>query len=203
MENIPARSCRQFNKQSQGKAAVHAGGGDGYRGIWRDDPSIRPGSASRLKDRADERGSARRQPEHARRRYERLIPSRRLRIAPGWNRNAPGSVIVVTLVIAAMSFYLIALVVWMALNYRTSTTAPARAGARRSGFARPDEIQRSLSSARERFFVPGAGPCRRRSQASRWFRSGPAAMPSSPTRARQWRWNIARPIWPPSERSGR
>jgi biopolymer transport protein ExbB len=40
-------------------------------------------------------------------------------------RNAPGSVIVVTLVIAAMSFYLIALVVWMALNYRTSATAPA------------------------------------------------------------------------------
>ena len=43
----------------------------------------------------------------------------------GGIRNAPGSVIVVTLVIAAMSFYLIALVVWMALNYRTSATAPA------------------------------------------------------------------------------
>lgn len=39
--------------------------------------------------------------------------------------NASGPVVVVTLVIAAMSFYLIALVVWMALNYRTSTTAPA------------------------------------------------------------------------------
>jgi biopolymer transport protein ExbB len=38
--------------------------------------------------------------------------------------NASGSVVVVTLVIAAMSFYLIALVVWMALNYRSSTTAP-------------------------------------------------------------------------------
>jgi biopolymer transport protein ExbB len=39
--------------------------------------------------------------------------------------KAPGAVVVVTLVIAAMSFYLIALVVWMALNYRTSTAIPA------------------------------------------------------------------------------
>ena len=38
--------------------------------------------------------------------------------------NASGPVVVVTLVIAAMSFYLIALVVWMALNYRSSTTVP-------------------------------------------------------------------------------
>src|SRR6516162_4424925 len=38
--------------------------------------------------------------------------------------NAPGPVVVVTLVIGAMSFYLIALVVWMALNYRSSTTVP-------------------------------------------------------------------------------
>ncbi len=39
--------------------------------------------------------------------------------------KAPGAVIVVTLVIATMSFYLIALVVWMFLNYRTSTAIPA------------------------------------------------------------------------------
>ena len=39
--------------------------------------------------------------------------------------NASGPVIVVTLVIATMSFYLIALVVWMALNYRTTTAIPA------------------------------------------------------------------------------
>jgi biopolymer transport protein ExbB len=39
--------------------------------------------------------------------------------------NAPAAVVVVTLVIATMSFYLIALVVWMALNYRTSTAIPA------------------------------------------------------------------------------
>jgi biopolymer transport protein ExbB len=38
--------------------------------------------------------------------------------------NASGPVVVVTLVIATMSFYLIALVVWMALNYRTSTAIP-------------------------------------------------------------------------------
>ena len=43
--------------------------------------------------------------------------------------NAPGPVVVVTLVIAAMSFYLMALVVWMALNYRSSTTAAERLGA--------------------------------------------------------------------------
>ena len=39
--------------------------------------------------------------------------------------NASGPVVVVTLVIAVMSFYLMALVVWMALNYRTSTAVPA------------------------------------------------------------------------------
>ena len=39
--------------------------------------------------------------------------------------RAPGAVVVVTLVIATMSFYLIALVVWMFLNYRTSTAIPA------------------------------------------------------------------------------
>jgi biopolymer transport protein ExbB len=38
--------------------------------------------------------------------------------------NASGPVVVVTLVIATMSFYLIALVVWMALNYRTSRNVP-------------------------------------------------------------------------------
>jgi biopolymer transport protein ExbB len=39
--------------------------------------------------------------------------------------NASGPVVVVTLVIATMSFYLIALVVWMALNYRAATAMPA------------------------------------------------------------------------------
>ena len=39
--------------------------------------------------------------------------------------KASGPVVVVTLIIAAMSFYLIALVAWMALNYRTATTMPA------------------------------------------------------------------------------
>jgi biopolymer transport protein ExbB len=39
--------------------------------------------------------------------------------------NASGPVVVVTLVIATMSFYLIALVVWMALNYRASTAIPS------------------------------------------------------------------------------
>jgi biopolymer transport protein ExbB len=38
--------------------------------------------------------------------------------------NAPVPVIVVTIVIVAMSFYLFALVVWMALNFRTSTAIP-------------------------------------------------------------------------------
>jgi biopolymer transport protein ExbB len=40
--------------------------------------------------------------------------------------RASGPVVVVTLVIASMSFYLIALVVWMALNYRTVTAIPPR-----------------------------------------------------------------------------
>jgi biopolymer transport protein ExbB len=40
--------------------------------------------------------------------------------------RASGPVFVVTLVIAAMSFYLIALVVWMALRYRTPVAVPSR-----------------------------------------------------------------------------
>jgi biopolymer transport protein ExbB len=43
---------------------------------------------------------------------------------PGWISHASGPVVIVALVIAAMSFYLIALVVWMALNYRTPTAVP-------------------------------------------------------------------------------
>jgi len=38
--------------------------------------------------------------------------------------HASAPVVIVTLVVTAMSFYLIALVVWMALNYRTSTMVP-------------------------------------------------------------------------------
>jgi biopolymer transport protein ExbB len=38
--------------------------------------------------------------------------------------QASGPVVVVTIVIAAMSFYLIALVVWMALHYRTQAAVP-------------------------------------------------------------------------------
>jgi biopolymer transport protein ExbB len=38
--------------------------------------------------------------------------------------HASAPVVIVTLVIAAMSFYLIALVVWMALNFRTPTAVP-------------------------------------------------------------------------------
>jgi biopolymer transport protein ExbB len=42
----------------------------------------------------------------------------------GWISHVSGPVVIVALVIAAMSFYLIALVVWMALNYRTPTAVP-------------------------------------------------------------------------------
>ena len=38
--------------------------------------------------------------------------------------EASGPVVIVTIVIAVMSFYLIALVVWMALHYRTTTALP-------------------------------------------------------------------------------
>jgi biopolymer transport protein ExbB len=38
--------------------------------------------------------------------------------------HASAPIVIVTLVIAAMSFYLIALVVWMALNFRTPTAVP-------------------------------------------------------------------------------
>jgi biopolymer transport protein ExbB len=44
---------------------------------------------------------------------------------PGVIAHASAPVVIVTLVIASMSFYLIALVVWMALHYRTSATIPA------------------------------------------------------------------------------
>jgi len=42
----------------------------------------------------------------------------------GWIAHASGPVVLVTLVITAMSFYLIALVVWMALHYRPSAMVP-------------------------------------------------------------------------------
>jgi biopolymer transport protein ExbB len=42
----------------------------------------------------------------------------------GWKSHVSTPVVVVTIVITAMSFYLIALVVWMALHYRTSATVP-------------------------------------------------------------------------------
>ena len=119
----------------------------------------------------------------------------------GGIRNAPGSVIVVTLVIAAMSFYLIALVVWMALNYRTSRP-------RRPSYCAHSDLldqtkfneayHRLVSDLRSwRGCLPPAFasfPLVSLRPSSRW---------SSPTRARQWRWSIAPPIWPPSERSGR
>ena len=43
--------------------------------------------------------------------------------------HASAPIVVVTVVIAVMSFYLIALVVWMALHYRTHGCHPTRPGA--------------------------------------------------------------------------
>jgi biopolymer transport protein ExbB len=42
-----------------------------------------------------------------------------------WMDRAWGPVVVVTIVIAAMSFYLIALIIWMALRFRTTTAVPS------------------------------------------------------------------------------
>ena len=115
--------------------------------------------------------------------------------------KASGPVVVVTLVIAAMSFYLIALVVWMALNYRTSTTMPAALVAKfktcstRPNITKPTTGWSVILRSWPAFLRPESASCPRG-----WPR--PSEPLSSPTKARRWRWNIARPIWPPSEHSG-
>ena len=49
--------------------------------------------------------------------------------------------------IAVMSFYLVALVVWMFLHYRSPVMAPRELVERRRGPAGPGEVQRGLPPA--------------------------------------------------------
>ena len=115
----------------------------------------------------------------------------------------PAPVVVVTLVIAVMSFYLIALVVWMALNYRTSTAIPPDLVRDVQDLLDQAKYQRGLSSARGGFVVPGAGAGRRSAQAAGGLVAGAAGHGAGQRRAPRWRWSIARPTWPRWERSGR
>ena len=51
-------------------------------------------------------------------------PSEAREQASFWMDKAWGPVVTVTIVIGAMSFYLIALIIWMALHFRTSIAVP-------------------------------------------------------------------------------
>ena len=111
--------------------------------------------------------------------------------------HASAPVVIVALIIAAMSFYLIALVFWMALNYRTLVAIPPTL---------VQDIQDLLDQTKyneayhrlvgNSSFLAG---CSRPGCAN--FRRGCrrlSAPPSLPTNMRRWRWNIARlisPLW--------
>ena len=100
---------------------------------------------------------------------------------PGWIAHASRPVVIVTLVIAVMSFYLIALVVWMALHYRTPAAVPPELVRDVQDLLDQTKYQRGLSPARGGFVVPGAGAGRRRAQAAGGAglrRSGPWSWPT-------------------------
>ena len=106
------------------------------------------------------------------------------------------------LVIALMSFYLIALVVWMSLHYRTVAAVPRELVSDVQELLEQNKYNEALSSAAGRFLVPGAGAGSRGSQASLGPCPGTAGHGDLPTKTPPWKWSTARPIWPRSERLG-
>ena len=110
--------------------------------------------------------------------------------------HSSGAVRLVSLVIAAMSFYFFALVIWMALHYRTQIAVPR-------GLVRHlAELldQKKYSEAYHRLTAD-------RSFLSRVLAAGvrklPAGMPqaqrrlSRPTKTPPWRWSTAPRTWRP------
>ena len=111
--------CRGLGAACGGQAPWPRTGGRPGPGIASRFSAGEPGGAgvssrhSEDDERMPRRSTAR--VAHSRRRPESFL---------AWMARASGPVVVVTLVIAAMSFYLIALVVWMALHYRTTAAVP-------------------------------------------------------------------------------
>ncbi len=104
--------------------------------------------------------------------------------------------IVVTLVIAAMSFYLIALVVWMALHYRTTVAIPHDLVRDIQNVLDQKKYNEAYQRLVGRFIVSGASAGQRSAQTAGWGSRRPSGPWSSPTKTQRWRWNIARPTWP-------
>ena len=129
--------------------------------------------------------------------------SGRSEFTPRIDPPASAPVITVTVVIAVMSFYLIALVVWMSLHYRATVAVPPELVDDVQRPAGAVEVQRGLSPAGGGRVVPGPGAGGRRAEAAGGAGPGRAAPWSWPTRTPPCRWSTGRPTWPPWGRSGR
>ena len=119
-----------------------------------------------------------------------------------WMFHSSGAVRLVSLVIAAMSFYLFALVIWMALHYRTTIAVP------RALVRELQELldQKKYSEAYHRLIADQSLLARILAAGVRKLPSGlPLAQRASswPTKTPPWRWSTAPPIWRPWARSGR
>ncbi len=88
-----------------------------------------------------------------------------------WMIRASGPI---GLVIALMSFYLIALVVWMALNYRAPVAVPPELVHEVQGLLEQSKLQRGLSAPAGRPVVPGERAGGRGAQAAGGPGPGPA-----------------------------
>ena len=109
--------------------------------------------------------------------------------------------VIVTVVIAAMSFYLIALVVWMALRYRTVAAVPPELVRDIRNLLEQNKYNEAYhrlladSSFLARVLASGV----RKLPAGLSRRNGPR---SWPTKMQRWIWSTGRLISQPLERSG-
>ena len=116
--------------------------------------------------------------------------------------QASTPVITVTVVIAAMSFYLIAVIIWMALHYRASVVVPSDLVHHVQGLLEHSKFNEAYQRLTEDGSFLSRVLAAGRAQATGG--DGPGAPPwSLPTRTRPWRWSTARPTSRPWGRSGR
>ena len=116
--------------------------------------------------------------------------------------HAPAPIIVVTIVIAVMSFYLMALVVWMAIHYRTPAAIPPELVHEVQILLEQNKFNeayhRLVQDSRSwRGCLPAA--C---ANCHRAFPTGYGPW-SWRTKTSPWKWNIGRPTWRRWARSDR
>ena len=104
-------------------------------------------------------------------------------------------IMVVTIVIAAMSFYLIALVVWMAIHYRVPAAIPPDLVREVQNLLDQHKFNEAYHRLAEdpsflaRVLASGVRNCH-------WVFRKPTGPWSYPTKMQRWRWNIERPTSP-------